>query len=233
MTYGHAPVIEKTLEYDFDKEKGYSYARKSKREIVSHFARFIAGIWQIHPFREGNTRTVAVFAIKYLRSMRIAATNEIFAENSWYFRNALVRANYDNPLKGIARDFEPLERFFGNLILGEQNELKSRYLLVGLTEEGKRKLRELSEGKVGQGGLKEKGCQKKVVRKGLSEKGCQKTSDKLVSLLKDRPTLTQDGMARAIGISRQAIQKHLANLKSAGRIRRVGPDKGGHWEVLI
>ena len=233
VTYGHAPVIEKTLEYDFDKEKGYSYARKSKREIVSHFARFIAGIWQIHPFREGNTRTVAVFAIKYLRSMRIAATNEIFAENSWYFRNALVRANYDNPLKGIARDFEPLERFFGNLILGEQNELKSRYLLVGLTEEGKRKLRELSEGKVGQGGLKEKGCQKKVVRKGLSEKGCQKTSDKLVSLLKDRPTLTQDGMARAIGISRQAIQKHLANLKSAGRIRRVGPDKGGHWEVLI
>ena len=233
VTYGHAPVIEKTLEYDFDKEKGYSYARKSKREIVSHFARFIAGIWQIHPFREGNTRTVAVFAIKYLRSMRIAATNEIFAENSWYFRNALVRANYDNPLKGIARDFEPLERFFGNLILGEQNELKSRYLLVGLAEEGKRKLRELSEGKVGQGGLKEKGCQKKVVRKGLSEKGCQKTSDKLVSLLKDRPTLTQDGMARAIGISRQAIQKHLRNLKASGRIRRVGPDKGGHWEVLI
>ena len=104
---------------------------------------------------------------------------------------------------------------------------------MGLTEEGKRKLRELSEDKVGQGGLKEKGCQKKVVRKGLSEKGCQKTSDKLVSLLKDRPTLTQDGMARAIGISRQAIQKHLRNLKASGRIRRVGPDKGGHWEVLI
>ena len=165
VTYGHAPVIEKTLEYDFDKEKGYSYARKSKREIVCHFARFIAGIWQIHPFREGNTRTVAVFAIKYLRSMRIAATNEIFAENSWYFRNALVRANYDNPLKGIARDFEPLERFFGNLILGEQNELKSRYLLVGLTEEGKRKLRELSEGKVGRDAPK--GGQKKAVRKQL------------------------------------------------------------------
>ena len=232
VTYGHAPVIEKTLEYDFDKEKDYSYARKSKREIVSHFARFIAGIWQIHPFREGNTRTIAVFAIKYLRSMRIAATNEIFAENSWYFRNALVRANYDNPLKGIARDFEPLERFFGTLILGEQNELKSRYLLVGLTEEGKRKLRELSEGKSGHDVPKAKGSQKRVVRKGLSEKGCQKTSDKLVSLLKDRPALTQEGMAKAIGISRQAIQKHLANLKSAGRLRRVGPDKGGHWEVI-
>ena len=233
VTYGHAPVIEKTLEYDFDKEKGYSYARKSKREIVSHFARFIAGIWQIHPFREGNTRTVAVFAIKYLRSMRIAATNDIFAENSWYFRNALVRANYDNPLKGIARDFEPLERFFGNLILGEQNELKSRYLLVGLTEEGKRKLRELSEGKAVQNPQKAKGGQKKAVRKKRSEKSGQKTVDKLLSLLKANPRLTQEGMVNALMVTRSTVQKHLANLKSAGRIRRVGPDKGGHWEVLI
>ena len=134
------------------KQKDYSYVRKSKKTIVEHFTRFIAGIWQIHPFREGNTRTIAVFAIKYLQSMRIAATNELFAENSWYFRNALVRANYDNPLKGIAKDFGPLERFFGNLILGEQNELKSRYLLVGLTEEGKRKLRELSERNADKGG---------------------------------------------------------------------------------
>ena len=221
VTYGHAPVIEKTLEYDFEREKEYRYARKGKREIVRHFARFIAGIWQIHPFREGNTRTIAVFAIKYLRSMRIAATNELFAENSWYFRNALVRANYDNPLKGIARDFEPLERFFGNLMLGEQNELKSRYLLVGLNEAEKQMIKEWSQGN-----------QKKVVRKRLSEKGCQKTSDRLVSLLKDYPALTQEGMAKAIGISRQAIQKHLRNLKASGRLRRIGPDKGGHWEVI-
>ena len=153
--------------------------------------------------------------------MRIAATNELFAENSWYFRNALVRANYDNPLKGIARDFEPLERFFGNLMLGEQNELKSRYLLVGLNEAEKQMIKEWSQGN-----------QKRVVRKRLSEKGCQKTSDRLVSLLKDYPALTQEGMAKAIGISRQAIQKHLRNLKASGRLRRIGPDKGGHWEVI-
>ena len=218
VTYGHAPVIEKTLEYDFDREKEYRYARKSKREIVKHFARFIAGIWQIHPFREGNTRTIAVFAIKYLRSMRIAATNDLFAENSWYFRNALVRASYDNPLKGIARDFEPLERFFGSLMLGEQNELKSRYLLVGLNEAEKKLIKEWSE----------KGGQKKVVRK----EGGQKTIDKLLALLKEHSHLTQAGMSKALGINRSAIQKHLANLKSAGRIRRVGPDKGGHWEVI-
>ena len=127
-----------------------------KREIVSHFARFIAGIWQIHPFREGNTRTIAVFAIKYLKSMCIKATNDLFAENSWFFRNALVRANYENPLAGISRDMEPLERFFRNLMLGETNELKNRYLLVGLKESEKG---QLAAGK--------DGCQKKVVRKPL------------------------------------------------------------------
>ena len=126
-------MIEKTLEYDFDREREFSYADKGKKEIVSHFARFISGIWQIHPFREGNTRTTAVFAIKYLKSMRIAASNDIFAEHSWFFRNALVRANYENPLKGYHRDLEPLERFFRNLIMGEGNELKNRYLLVGIS----------------------------------------------------------------------------------------------------
>ena len=221
VTYGHAPAIEKTLEYDFDREREYSYSRKGKKGIVEHFARFIAGIWQIHPFREGNTRTTAVFAIKYLKSMRIMATNDLFAENSWFFRNALVRANYENPLAGISRDFEPLERFFRNLILGETNELKNRYLLVGLSDSEKAQL----DG-AWQGG------QKKVVRKGWSEKGGQKTADRLVSLLKDYPHLTQAGMSNALGINRSAIQKQIAKLKAAGRLRRVGPDKGGHWEVV-
>ena len=114
-----------------------------------------------------------------------------------------------------------LGRFFGNLMFGEQNELKSRYLLVGLNESEKQMIKEWSQDN-----------QEKVVRKRLSEKGCQKTSDRLVSLLKGYPALTQEGMAKAIGISRQAIQKHLRNLKASGRIRRVGPDKGGHWEVI-
>ena len=221
VTYGHAPAIEKTLEYDFDRERGYSYSRKSKEEIVGHFARFIAGIWQIHPFREGNTRTVAVFAIKYLKSMRIMATNDLFAESSWFFRNALVRANYENPLAGISRDFEPLERFFRNLILGEKNELKNRYLLVGLKDAERTRL---DAG--GHGG------QKKVVRKRWSEKGGQKTSDRLLTLLKNHPHLTQTGMSNALGINRSAIQKQISKLKAAGRLRRIGPDKGGHWEVV-
>lgn len=221
VTYGHAPVIERTLDYDFDREREYSYSGKSNYEIVAHFARFIAGIWQIHPFREGNTRTIAVFAIKYLKSMQIKATNDLFAENSWFFRNALVRANYENLLGRIPCDFEPLERFFRNLVLGEKNELKNRYLLVGLKDAEKG---QLAAGK--------EGSQKAVVRKGLSEKGCQKTADKLIELIKSHPSLTQVGMSNALGISRQAVQKHIANLKKSGRLRRIGPDKGGHWEAL-
>ena len=220
VTYGHAPIIAKTLDYDFDREKEYSYSRKSKQEIVAHFARFIAGIWQIHPFREGNTRTTAVFAIKYLKSMRIDASNDLFAENSWFFRNALVRANYDNPLSGIARDFEPLERFFRNLILGEHNELKNRYLLVGLKDSEQA---EFSAAK--------KSGQKKAVRKKRSEKGGQKTVDRLLELLRAHPNLTQEGMVNALMVTRSTIQKHISNLKASGKLRRVGPDKGGHWEV--
>ena len=97
--------------------------------------------------------------------------------------------------------------------------------IVAVIKDDKRKIRELSEGK------RKEGCQKKVVRKRLSENGSVKTADKLLTLLKGQPHLTQEGMARAMGISRQAIQKHLARFKASGRLRRVGPDKGGHWEV--
>lgn len=221
VTYGHAPVIEKTLDYDFDREREYSYSGKDKSAIIAHFSRFIAGIWQIHPFREGNTRTTAVFAIKYLQSMRIKATNDLFAENSWFFRNALVRANYENPLDGISRDFEPLERFFRNLILGEKNELKNRYLIVELKPSDKAQLE-----------ANRQSGQKKAVRKKRSEKRGQKTSDRLLQLLSDHPHLTQDGMVAALMITRSTVQKHILNLKKAGRLRRVGPDKGGRWEVI-
>lgn len=224
VTYGDWRTIESSLDYAFDREREFSYARRSKRKIIEHFSSFIATIWKIHPFREGNTRTTAVFAIKYLKELGYEVTDNMFKENSWYFRNALVRACYENPLKGVGKTFEPLECFFGNLLLGEHHELKNRYLLVGL---GKRQKAELKAGRKGVEKRPEKGCQKKVVRK-----GCQKTADKLMELLSARPDLTQAGMVSALGISRQAIQKHLAKLKEAGRLRRIGPDRGGHWEVV-
>ncbi len=228
VTYGPWRSIAENLRSAFDREQEYSYAGKSTTEMIAHFSRFISRVWQIHPFREGNTRTTAVFAIKYLRALNIPAANDLFAENSWFFRNALVRANYDHPLKGVARDFEPLERFFRNLMLGEKNELKSRYLRI---EQSSTQRAELSQGRLSN----PKDCRKKVVRKWLSEKvvrkGCQKTSDKLLVLLREQPHLTQVGMGAALGISRQAVQKHITALKAAKRLSRIGPDKGGVWKV--
>lgn len=129
---GHAD-LQRALDYDIEQERQFSYTTLSADEIVAHITRFVAGLWQIHPFGEGNTRTTAVFAIQYLRSLGFDVDNLLFARHSWYFRNALVRANY----KSAQVDYEPifLERFFRNLLLGEKWELRNRYLLVGKTQE--------------------------------------------------------------------------------------------------
>ena len=135
VRYESADVIVATLEYEFERERNFNYRGLSPQETISHFSRFIADVWQIHAFGEGNTRTTAIFAVKYLRSLGYAVENDIFSDNSYYFRNALVRANYTNIPKGIHPTLVYLERFFANLLLGENNELKSRYLLVGLHDE--------------------------------------------------------------------------------------------------
>ena len=137
VRYESADVIAATLEYEFERERRFNYKGLSSQETIAHFSRFIADVWQIHAFGEGNTRTTAIFAAKYLRTLGYTVENDIFADNSFYFRNALVRANYTNIPKGIHPTLVYLERFFANLLLGENNELKSRYLLVGLHEEPK------------------------------------------------------------------------------------------------
>ena len=122
--------LERAIDYDLQQEKAFSYRGLSETEKVSHICRFVSGLWQIHPFGEGNTRTTAVFAIQYLRSIGYQVTNNMFADHSWYFRNALVRANYKNVKLEIDYDFSFLEKFFGNLLLGEQHDLKNRYMLI-------------------------------------------------------------------------------------------------------
>lgn len=129
----YAPYTElgPSIEYEIDREKNFDYSALNRRQIVEHLAEFIASLWQIHPFCEGNTRATAVFAILYLRSLGFDATNDLFARHSWYFRNALVRANYRNAAKGVVRDSSYLQRFIANLLLGEQNELHNRTMLIG------------------------------------------------------------------------------------------------------
>ena len=133
VMYGSASELMATLEYDFSREKNFSYRGLSMDEIIHHLADFISRLWQIHFFGEGNTRTTAVFFIKYLRTLGFSATNDIFAENAWYFRNALVRANYTNLQKGIHETTEYLEAFLRNLLLNEKNELHNRNLHISET----------------------------------------------------------------------------------------------------
>ena len=135
VLYVSAPDIRKAIEYDLEQERSFDYSKVDRNGLVNHIAQFVSGLWQIHPFGEGNTRTTAVFTILYLRSMGFDVTNDLFAKHSWYFRNALVRANYQNVQKGIMRNSEYLERFFRNLLLGETNELRNRYMVVNAHEE--------------------------------------------------------------------------------------------------
>jgi fido (protein-threonine AMPylation protein) len=127
--------LRRAIDYELEQERAYSYKGKSHDEVITHLSRFVSGLWQIHAFGEGNTRTTAVFTIQYLRSLGFDVDNDQFARHSWYFRNALVRANYHNVAKGI--DYSPvyLERFFRNLLLGEQWDLRNRYLHIHPTKE--------------------------------------------------------------------------------------------------
>lgn len=136
VTYGSASELKATLEYDFEQERNFSYKGLSMDEIIHHLAVFVSRLWQIHIFGEGNTRTTAVFFIKYLRTLGFSVTNDIFAENSWYFRNALVRANYTNIQDNVHETTKYLEVFLRNLLLNEKNELHNRNMHIsGLWDE--------------------------------------------------------------------------------------------------
>ncbi len=130
VIYGSATELRATLDYDFSEEKKFSYRNLSIDEIIHHLAIFVSRLWQIHVFEEGNTRTTAVFFIKYLRILGFDVTNDIFAENAWYFRNALVRANYNDLKNGIHETTEFLELFLRNLLLNEDHPLHNRSLHI-------------------------------------------------------------------------------------------------------
>lgn len=213
VMYGAAFELKSALDYDFEQERAFNYKGLSNDEIVKHITFFVSRLWQIHAFGEGNTRTTAVFTIKYLRSLGYKADNDIFAENSWYFRNALVRANYKNLKNGIQENPIYLERFFRNLILDENNELKNRYTHIDYDEYVKKF------------GVNEENSEKKFGDN-------QKSSEIILELLKENPKLSAKKLSEQIGITSRAVEKQLAVLIEKGFLKRVGSPKGGHWEVL-
>ncbi|MCQ2078136.1 MAG: Fic family protein [Bacteroidaceae bacterium] len=209
--------LRMALDYDLEQEKSFSYIGLSQDDKIAHLAKFVSGLWQIHAFPEGNTRTTAVFTILYLRSLGWPVNNDMFAKHAWYFRNALVRANYHNVQKGIDYTFTYLERFFRNLLLGEEWDLRSRYLHIAAPEQWRI-----------QPQLSVKTSEKKQK---TSEKK-QKTSEKIIDLLRENSNYSAVELGQLLDRTPRAIELQLEKLQKSGCLLRVGPDKGGHWEVI-
>ncbi len=210
--------LNRAIDYDIEQERNFSYAGISDEEKIAHITRFVSGLWQIHPFREGNTRTTAVFTILYLRSIGYKVENDLFAKHSWYFRNALVRANYKNAIRGI--DYTPiyLERFFCNLLLGEQWDLHNRYLHINPSEEWKI-----------QPNLADKGQDVPQNNENVPQNVPQNEwQGAIVEMIRSNPQITRQQMADRLHISTKTIAREL---KKMPHIHYVGPSKGGHWEV--
>ena len=208
--------LHRALDYDIEQERQFIYKGLTTDQLIKHIAHFVSDIWQIHAFGEGNTRTTAVFAILYLRDLGYKVENDMFAQHSWYFRNALVRANYRNAVEGIDYAPEYLERFFRNLLLGEQWDLRNRYLHIHPSDEW-RVQPNLSPSV-------------KTVEKTVEK--TTRTVEKILKILSNTPSITVREMSEILGLSRRGVEEQIKSLKQKGVIRRIGPDKGGHWEVM-
>ena len=217
VLYASAGSIRETLEYDFSQEKIFDYKNLTIDEAIRHIARFVSGIWQIHAFGEGNTRTTAVFTIKYLHTFGFNFSNETFANHSWYFRNALVRANYNDLTKGVYATTEFLEKFFRNLILNEQNELKNRNLQIDEIEKEAIQSAKQTDMDI----PKCKNC----------TLDCTLEEIAVLNYLKEKPNATQKEIAQHIGKSERTVKSMTVNLSERGIIERKNGRRNGFWEI--
>ncbi len=217
VLYASADSIRETLDFDFMQEKNFSYKDLNINDAITHIAKFISGVWQIHAFGEGNTRTTAVFTIKYLRTFGFDISNDIFANHSWYFRNALVRANYNNLGKGIYATTEYIEAFFRNLILSEHNELKNRAMLVQESSTQAVQSASISSDAVPK-------CK-------ICTLNCTLEEIAVLNFLQERPKATQKEIATHIGKSERTVKTITINLTEKGIIERKNGKRNGFWEI--
>ena len=208
--YASFDSIRETLDYDFKQEKEFSYAGLDATQAIKHIATFISGIWQIHPFCEGNTRTTAVFMIKYLQTFGFSVSNKVFADNSWYFRNALVRANYNDLQNNIHATTVFLEQFIENLLTGADHDLKNRYMHIDYTETSQSATSEVSK------------C-----------KNCTLEELAILKEISNNPSITQKALADAIGRSERTVKSRTVELQEKGLLRRKNGKRNGQWEVLV
>ena len=221
--YADYTTISETLEYDMRAEREFSYAGLPVDEAIRHLVRFCANLWQIHAFCEGNTRTTAVFMIKYLRTLGFEVINDMFAQNSWYFRNALVRANYSNLQKGITETTIYLERFFRSMLLGEEYSFRNRELHI-----------DWKEGETNDNVQSAKGAVQSAnfaLNLPLKCKSCTLEEIAVLRVVQTNPTATQKQMAATIGKSERTVKSITVSLQEKGILRRVGGKRDGRWEI--
>jgi fido (protein-threonine AMPylation protein)/biotin operon repressor len=205
VLYASADSLRATLAYDFEQERKFSYKGLNKQEIIEHIAQFISNLWQIHVFGEGNTRTTAIFLIKYLRKLGFkSVNNDLFANHSWYFRNALVRANYEDLSKGIFRTEKFLIQFLSNLLLKENYTLKNRDMhVLADTVNDTVKLQN------------------------------DTVNDTVISLIKRNNEITAKEISERLKISVSTVRRHIKELKNNGTLERIGSDKTGYWRINL
>ena len=222
--YASADTISDTLAYDMGQEREFNYANMNIDEAIRHLTRFCANLWQIHAFCEGNTRTTAVFMIKYLRTLGFNVVNDVFAENSWYFRNALVRANYSDLTAGITETTLYLERFFRSMLLGEEHDLRNRIMHVDwgkATEEASPQSanKPVQSAKLGD-------------ELPLKCKNCTLEEVAVLRIMHENPTATQKEIATAIGKSERTVKTITVALQDKLIVKRVNGKRNGYWEFI-
>lgn len=226
--YASADTISETLEYDMGQERNYSYEGKGIDEAITHLTRFCANLWQIHAFGEGNTRSTAVFMIKYLKTLGFKVTNDLFTTHSWYFRNALVRANYSNLQAGITETTVFLERFFRNMLLGETTPLRNREMHLDWKTEVER-----------QSATSESQSAKESVLSAKSAlllppkcKNCTLEEMAVLRVIQQEPTATQKQIAAEIGKSERTVKSITIRLTEQGILVRKNGKRNGYWEIV-
>ena len=221
--YASYDTISETLDYDMGQERLFDYSNMNIDEAIRHLTRFCANLWQIHAFCEGNTRTTAVFMIKYLRALGFNVVNDVFAENSWYFRNALVRANYSDLTQGVTDTTIYLERFFRSMLLGEEHDLRNRIMHVdwgkvdGETTHQSAK-QEVKSAKIGEE-LSPK-C-----------KNCTLEEVAVLRIVQKNRYATQKEIAAEIGKSERTVKTITVALQDKQILKRVNGKRNGYWEI--
>ena len=223
--YASADTISDTLAYDMGQEREFNYANMNIDEAIRHLTRFCANLWQVHAFCEGNTRTTAVFMIKYLRTLGFNVVNDVFAENSWYFRNALVRANYSDLTAGISETTLYLERFFRSMLLGEEHDLRNRIMHVDW-------------GKVADEATPQSannGAQSAKLSDELPPKckNCTLEEVAVLRMMHENPSATQKEIAAAIGKSERTVKTITVALQEKLIVKRVNGKRNGYWEFIV